>query len=157
LAVPIPDFEIKVPESELVISKADGAARQIDAAIEALQKGDFDIAITLAGAAEDMIGTDGLFHILQKSPRRKELGLIEAEWKIWNNERNWLKHQINEPPALHLTWFPAAIMIVRAASKLEEWSPLMAAFKEWFMRAPWPVTSAGEVVTTADVRPDDAG
>jgi hypothetical protein len=39
----------------ITLTKADAATRQIDAAIEALLHDRFDIAITLAGAAEDMI------------------------------------------------------------------------------------------------------
>jgi hypothetical protein len=34
-----------------------------------------------------------------------------------------------------ITNFDAAPMIVRAASKLDKWSPLMDEFKEWFIHA----------------------
>ena len=41
----------------LTLHKA--ATRQVDAAIDALQAGDFDVALTLAGAAEGMIERTG--------------------------------------------------------------------------------------------------
>lgn len=43
----------------LRLTKVQGATRQTNAAIEAFARGDFDIAITLAGAAEGMIKWKG--------------------------------------------------------------------------------------------------
>jgi hypothetical protein len=48
-----------VPSQVLTVSKVEGATRQIDEAIKALERGDFDIAITLAGAAEGMFDSTG--------------------------------------------------------------------------------------------------
>ena len=39
----------------LTLTKEEAATRQTNAAIEAFARGDFDIAITLAGAAEDLL------------------------------------------------------------------------------------------------------
>jgi hypothetical protein len=54
----------------LTLTKEEAATRQTNAAIEAFTRGDFDIAITLAGAAEDLIDREGnyLFSYMQKSP-----------------------------------------------------------------------------------------
>jgi hypothetical protein len=51
---------MEVPANEPEISKIEGASRQVDAAITALTRGDFDIAITLAGAPEGMLDREGL-------------------------------------------------------------------------------------------------
>src|SRR5260221_3875305 len=48
----------------LTISKAEGASRQVEEAIKALERGDFDIAITLAGAAEGMLERSGHQHVV---------------------------------------------------------------------------------------------
>jgi hypothetical protein len=49
-----------VPGRCLNLTKAQAASRQVDAAIDALDRGDFDVAVTLASAAEDMIDREGL-------------------------------------------------------------------------------------------------
>jgi hypothetical protein len=53
----------------LMISKIEGARRQVDEAMKALERGDFDIAITLAGAAEGMLETTDLSAPCAKRPR----------------------------------------------------------------------------------------
>jgi hypothetical protein len=45
----------------LKISKAQGAGRQVEEAIKALERGNFDIAVTLAGAAEGMLERSGRY------------------------------------------------------------------------------------------------
>jgi hypothetical protein len=127
---------VEIPESTLTITKIDGATRQTEAAIEALVRGDFDIAITLAGAAEGMLERDGphMFSFLRDSPR-----VHDVEKKSWiaalNNERDWLKHP-NGPETLLLEQEHAAFMIARAASKLEveNWTPRMEEFKKWLLK-----------------------
>jgi hypothetical protein len=47
--------DMNVRDRPLKISKAEGASRQVEEAIKALERGDFDIAVTLAGAAEGML------------------------------------------------------------------------------------------------------
>jgi hypothetical protein len=119
------------PERILEITKVDGASRQAGAAIEAFVRGDFDIAITLAGASEGMLERDGthLFSFLRDSPR-----VQDVERKMWiatlNTERDWLKHP-SGPERLLLERGHAAYMIARALSKIERWTPRMEQFKEW--------------------------
>jgi hypothetical protein len=50
---------MEAPDRPLNLTKVEAAIRQVEAAIEALERGDFDVAITLAGAAEDMIDRPG--------------------------------------------------------------------------------------------------
>ena len=122
-----------VPETTLTLTKMEAAARQTEAAIEALIRGEFDIAITLAGAAEGMIDRDGphMFAYLRDSPRTSELD--SKKWiAALNLERDWLKHS-GGPDSLSFERENAAYMIARAASKLEHWSPKMEAFKEWVL------------------------
>ena len=49
----------RLPVDPLKLTLAQAATRQVDAAIDALERGKFDIALTLAGAAEGMIERDG--------------------------------------------------------------------------------------------------
>jgi hypothetical protein len=125
------------PESEvLTLTKIEGATRQTDAAIEAFWRGDFDIAITLAAAAEGMIEREGdhLFSHLRDSPRVRDVK--SKQWiDTLNQERDWLKHVTPQlAPVLEIRREHAAIMIARAASKIEKWSPKMDAFKLWLLK-----------------------
>jgi hypothetical protein len=123
-----------VPQEPLTLTKAEAATRQTEAAIEALIRGDFDIAITLAGAAEGMLARAGphMFAFLRDSPR-----VQDVEKKKWitalNLERDWLKHP-GEPDAISFEPEQAAFMIARAASKLERWTPRMDEFKVWLVK-----------------------
>ncbi|WP_027548327.1 hypothetical protein [Bradyrhizobium sp. WSM2254] len=115
----------------LTLHKA--ATRQVDAAIDALQAGDFDVALTLAGAAEGMIERSGhhMFGWLKHHPKALER-FSQREWiSILNTERDWLKH--GGQPAMRISVAEAAFMIARAASKLEDWTPKMVAFKIWLL------------------------
>ena len=58
---------MKVPKRPLTLTKAQAPVRQVEAAIHALIRGDFDIAITLACAAEGMFDRKGrhLFLVLR--------------------------------------------------------------------------------------------
>ena len=113
----------------LTITKVEGATRQTDAAIEAFMRGHFDIAMTLAGAAEGMLHSTSGLHmssfLLDLVPKTEKTGWF-AEI---NRQRDWLKHAAG--PALE-EW-QAAQMIARAATKLEKWTPRMEEFKAWFM------------------------
>jgi hypothetical protein len=75
---------MKVALGSLHLSLVEAATRQIDAAIDALQSGQYDIAITLAGAAEGMIERDGsyMFVHLKNAPHVLE----EFSQKEWINE-----------------------------------------------------------------------
>jgi hypothetical protein len=125
-----------IPVATLHVTKVDAATRQTDAAIEALVRGDFDIAITLAGAAEGMFARSGMhmFAFLRDSPRAKHVD--KKEWiAVLNLERDWLKHPTPKAPnSLTIERSHAAFMIARAASKIEKWTPRMDEFKEWLIK-----------------------
>jgi hypothetical protein len=111
----------------------DAATRQVDAAIAALQAGNFDVALTLAGAAEGMIERTGhhMFGWLKQHPKAQQR-FTQREWiTILNTERDWLKH--GGQPTMRISIADAAYMIARAASKLEHWTPQMVAFKIWLL------------------------
>jgi hypothetical protein len=56
----------------------------------------------------------------------------KKEWiSLLNADRDWLKH--GGKPATQICCADAAFMIARAASKLDEWTPKMVAFKIWFV------------------------
>jgi hypothetical protein len=124
---------MKPEKTILRLTKEEGASRQTDAAIEAFGRGDFDIAITLAGAAEGMIERQGdyLFSYLRDSSKVQHVE--KKEWiRTLNEERDWLKHaDPHHAPVLELHREHAAMMIARAASKLINWSPRMQEFKVW--------------------------
>jgi hypothetical protein len=124
------------PEKKVMtLTKAEGALRQISAAIEAFWRGDFDIAITLSGAAEGMLErkeADLFLHMREASrvqhvPKKEWIGTL-------NQERDWLKHNNPEHSATaEIHRGAAAFMIARAASKLENWPPQVEEFKDWLI------------------------
>jgi hypothetical protein len=118
----------------LNISKAEGASRQVEEAIKALERGDFDIAVTLAGAAEGMLERSG-HHMWSYMLQSAQAAVFDKRELIehLNAERDWLKHPTPSAEATKtFTRAHAAIMIARAMSKLETWSPRMNSFKRWF-------------------------
>src|SRR5215475_7674100 len=126
--------DMRVPSQSLTISKTDGASRQVEEAIRALERGDFDIAVTLAGAAEGMLERSGhhWWSSTLQSPQAAEFDKAELI-SFLNAERDWLKHPTSSAgETITLTRAHAAIMIVRAMSKLEAWSPRMNRFKRWY-------------------------
>ncbi|WDR00879.1 hypothetical protein PSC71_09140 [Devosia sp. J2-20] len=121
----------------LELSKELGAARQVDAAIDAFIAGHYDVAITLAGAAEGMLeDTNGeaLFNKLLEHPKAREQ-FSKKEWNsILNTERDWLKHLTPDlPETIEISLDEAAYMIARAASKIAVWSDQMAEFRLWYI------------------------
>ena len=94
-------------------------------------RGDFDIAITLACAAEGMLDREGLhmFAYLRDHPIAKEIPR-----KFWiahlNADRDWLKHA-GAPSERVFGRSSAAFAIVRAATKLESWTPIFEEFRRW--------------------------
>lgn len=124
---------MKIPMGSIRLSLVEAATRQTEAAIEALECGQYDIALTLAGAAEDMIKRDGhhMFAVLKASMPDID-GATSKDWiAILNLERNWLKHGGQETMTIECEH--AAFMIARAASKLEVWTPKMDQFKVWLL------------------------
>ena len=126
---------MKVPKQPLDLTKAQGAVRQLEAAIHSFVRGDFDIAITLAGAAEGMFDRKGrhLFAFTRDHP--KASGVERKKWIAHlNRDRDWLKHP-SGPDRLQIERFSAAVAITRAATKLEakDWTPLIGQFREWYI------------------------
>lgn len=124
-----------LPADPVKLTLIEGATRQVDAAIDALERGKFDIVLTLAGAAEGMIRRDGhhLFAGLRDNPRAKERCAEKKDWiAMLNRERDWLKHGGDDE--MQIECFDAAMMIARAASKLEVWTAKMEDFRDWFLK-----------------------
>jgi hypothetical protein len=125
---------MEAPERTLTLTKVEGATRQTEAAIEAFVRGDFDIAITLSGAAEGMLERDGphMFSFLRDSSRVQDVK--KKNWiAVLNNEKEWLKHS-SGPETILFERGDAAFMIARAASKLEKWTPRLEEFKVWLLK-----------------------
>jgi hypothetical protein len=132
MTLPETPLQIEIGAS-LFLTLHKAATRQVDAAIDALQAGDYDVALTLAGAAEGMIARTGhhMFGWLKQHPKALQR-FTEKEWiSILNIERDWLKH--GGQPTMQISCAEAAFMVARAASKLEEWTPKMVAFKIWLL------------------------
>lgn len=120
------------------LTKQLAATRQIEAAIEAYRRGDFDICITLAGAAEgifsDRKGSD-LHTAWMTDPRGDQFGRRELNALV-NRERDWLKHPTADDAAeISIGEIDAAVMLVRAMTKLSVWSPAMEDAKPDLYRA----------------------
>jgi hypothetical protein len=126
--------DMNVTARPLRLSKTGGACRQVEEAIKALERGDFDIAVTLAGAAEGMLERSGqhMWSFTMKSPGAAAFEKTELV-RFLNAERDWLKHPTPDAGnTMTLTRAHAALMIVRAMTKLETWSPRMNRFKRWY-------------------------
>jgi hypothetical protein len=125
--------KMKVSDRPFTLTRAEAATRQVEAAIEAMMRGRFDVAITLAGAAEDMINREGSLFAFQQA-KAKELGIDGKELSDhMNAQRNWLKH--NRPPdSMDFTLYDAGFMVARAVTKLEPESCTLpiAAFCHWW-------------------------
>jgi len=90
MTLPESPFQIDIGASlSLTLHKA--ATRQVDAAIDALQAGDYDVALTLAGAAEGMVERTGhhLFGWLKQHPKALQRF----------NQREWISNQSCAVPA----------------------------------------------------------
>lgn len=132
MTLPESPFDVSIGTTHLLTIEQ-AMCRQVDAAIDALEAGDFDVALTLAGAAEGMIERTGLhmFGELKSSPKALER-FTKKEWiSILNMERDWLKH--GGQPTMEIPCSSAAFMIARAASKIENWTTRMVEFKIWLL------------------------
>jgi hypothetical protein len=102
-------------QDQIETSRKLAAQRQIDAAIAHLKNVEFECAITLAGAAEEMLpdtNTAHAFPIMRDHPTFKKL-----DWD-WNEARNWLKHYDEEKTETRIFHqSEAAVIIYRAISK----------------------------------------
>jgi hypothetical protein len=112
------------PDISFELTKAQASLRHIEQAIAAFEQGLFDVAITLAGAAEGMspeTPAPNLFKVLLEHPRVATEGTPLKEWNAaLNMERDWLKHTgPTHAPSMTFDRSAAAIMLVRAISKAQ--------------------------------------
>jgi hypothetical protein len=126
--------KMEVPNQSLTISKSQGAARQVEEAVQALERGDFDIAVTLAGAAEGMMGDrSGMREYMLTHPGAADYFQNEKELGDALNEQvNWLKHSTPDRATAIFTRSDAVRMIMRAMTKLDAWTPRMQQFRDWW-------------------------
>jgi hypothetical protein len=128
------------PKRPLLLTKSTACLRHIEAAITAFERGLFDVAITLAGAAEGMTpSTDGphLFTHLRDHSRVADLDKKKWIGKL-NSERDWLKHSNPSQPAeMSFERAAASIMITRAVTKAEKafglGSPVIESYRHWLL------------------------
>jgi hypothetical protein len=118
---------MRVPSQALTISKAEGASRQVEEAIKALERGDFDIAVTLAGAAEGMLERSGrhLWAFMLRSPQGAAFDKKELIAHL-NAERDWLKHG-GVDDTKTLTRAHAALLLWQALKQSSEKSKAVVA------------------------------
>lgn len=130
------------PELPVTLAKLEAATRQVEAAIDALEAGAFDIAITLAGAAEGMLPPGQLDmrnSFLAKLLDDERMVRFQFQRKDWNavlnKDRDWLKHTTPSfDDVLTIEMDDAAFMIARALSRVDPWTTRMQDFKIWFMK-----------------------
>lgn len=111
------------------------ATRQVEAAIDAIERGDYDVAITLAGAAEGMLpelAHQPLFTMMRDNPKVPP----ELSKKVWistlNAERDWLEHPtVVLGEEINLELGDGVFMLLRAFARLPSWTPRMYEFKAW--------------------------
>lgn len=124
-----------VPEQPLTVTRQRAAIRQVEAAIAALERGDFDIAITLAAAAEGMFDfrKDGTLFDYMLNHERALAEFSRKDWiSILNMERDWLKHSSDQTHERTIDIDSATHMIARACSKLTNWTtPRLDEFRVW--------------------------
>jgi hypothetical protein len=101
------------------VTKKDAALRQIGIAIKMLVQGEYEAAITLAGAAEGMMVTGGMPTPMFESLRERRPADFETEakWVSFLNETlHWLKHN-GDQETRTIGEFDAWLMISRALTK----------------------------------------
>jgi hypothetical protein len=126
-----PNERFQVSSPRLILTLEQAMIRQSEAAIRALIRGEYDVALTLAGAAEGMIEREAshLFAVLRDDQRAKQIP--KREWiATLNGERDWLKHGGRNQ--MSIGRFEAALMIARSLSTISDWTPLMEEFRTWF-------------------------
>jgi len=98
----------------LRLTKAEAAARQINAAIDAFERGDFDVCVTLSGAAEGMLPElpgQPLFSTIRSNPKAVERYGEKGWVSRVNEERDWLKHLTPQlPSAIEIAEMDAGLM-----------------------------------------------
>jgi hypothetical protein len=116
--------------------------RQIHCAIEHLHRGDYECAITLAGAGEGILPDSWKPHFRQKAKELSKSQEIQAEGGATgeNDYINWLKHGSlkNGGPRFETATIPteeSAVIIYRAITKYnavyDDLSPQMLSYLGW--------------------------
>jgi hypothetical protein len=134
----IPSFDPL--DRPLHLTKEKAASRQAHLAVLALLAGDYDAAVTLAGAADEMLAGDPALEVTSAAltPPPQAAELAPYKWKeIVNLERNWLKHKTDIdkiPPEITLDLDNAPFYVFRAIRKLPltMLTPEMVAFDDWY-------------------------
>ncbi len=125
------------PRTQLRLSKEIAALRHIEAAINFLSSGSFDLAITLCRRRGGNAG-GYTSHLVVREARRDFEKVADLGSKEWiaslNTERDWLKHETpGLPREMIFVRGQAAIMVARAVSRLPKGSPLTGEFATWFI------------------------
>jgi hypothetical protein len=124
--------------SKVDVSKVDAARSQLESEIKRYDESDWIGAITLAGAAEEILpkrdGKD-LFTIAESAAAGDEEQMIAL--KRLNFVRNWLKHSGDDhPKTIEIERTDAALMIVRAMTRFHavtgQQTPVMDRFERSF-------------------------
>jgi hypothetical protein len=114
--------------------------RQINRAIDHCIQGEYECAITLAGAAEGMLPETWRPHFGQKVKEFAELPQIKEEGGATgpNDIKNWLKHGTLNGDRIENVVVPAeesVVMVYRAITKYnavyDDLSPQMRRFLHW--------------------------
>ncbi|MDP3750082.1 MAG: hypothetical protein Q8Q88_23910 [Phenylobacterium sp.] len=113
-------------EQTVTTSKQLAALRQINAAIQHFQDGEFECAITLAAAAEGIIPRSDLSLWSQLQPHRGDVDL--------NAFVNWLKHEDRSPEELEIDAFEVAMTIIRGVTAFIAHYRLSSAEFEGFLK-----------------------
>jgi hypothetical protein len=132
----------------IVVSEREAARNQIIGAIGMYQRGWYDCAITLAGAAEDSLpdhprsARDALLTQIRRVAVPAEIAdafyaVFDRKGDWMNDILNWLKHDKKRRPAIEIYRIDAEMMIFRAITKLDE--PLWRLESEsqmiaWFLK-----------------------
>jgi hypothetical protein len=123
-----------------MVTKKQAALRHINAAILHFHAREYECAITLIGAAEDLIGNVNSVHLWEVLKNERPDGHSEKEWAtILNATRDWLKHATAQlGDEREITQFEAMIIIFRAVYKFfaryNEVTRDMEHFYEWCHR-----------------------
>jgi hypothetical protein len=123
--------------SDKPVTKQQAALSQIHGAIAHLHAQEYECAITLAGAAEDLLIHAEPDHLWKVLMQRRPADHNEKEWAaMFNETRNWLKHPTEDlSDERQIDEFETVIMLIRATSKFigkyRKGSSEMEAFIEW--------------------------
>jgi hypothetical protein len=117
------------------VTKKQASLRQLHAAIDHLRDGDYECAITLAGAAEGQLAGRSEFDFWQTlkivaTEGRPNLKAVISEF---NETRDWLKHptlQLDDPRYVHVdeAWIACLRAAMQFTSVFQQQSPKMDRF-----------------------------